>query len=148
MKLEYFSLSCLLLVVLFLALFILCTILILPVNINYRLCTTTCRRPIHPQSSRTLSLWFIISIGISELTWASLCYNPLMNNYNFTLNLNPDDMFLSIILRFVVPALLLSVGIALFSYMVSKGKRRQGVVALSVGVLVTIGWITLTVISQ
>jgi len=78
----------------------------------------------------------------------SPCYNPLMNNYNFTLNLNPDDMFLSIILRFVVPALLLSVGIALFSYMVSKGKKRQGLIALGVSVLVMIGWITLTVISQ
>lgn len=79
---------------------------------------------------------------------ASSCYNALMNNYNFTLHLNPDGMFLSIVLRFIVPGLLLSVGIAMFSYMVSKGKKRQGLIALGVSVLVMIGWIAFTVVSQ
>ena len=47
-----------------------------------------------------------------------------------------------VVQRIVVPTVLVLAGVALFAYMVSKGKKRQGVISLVVCTVIAIGWLT------
>ena len=58
-------------------------------------------------------------------------------------NVIDDNVFMSqVVQRIVVPTVLVLAGVALFAYMVSKGKKRQGVISLVVCTVIAIGWLT------
>lgn len=57
-------------------------------------------------------------------------------------NVIDDNVFMTqVVQRIVVPTVLILAGIALFAYMISKGKKRQGIVGLVVCIVVALGWL-------
>ncbi len=59
-----------------------------------------------------------------------------------------ENVFLTQMLqRYVVPTVLVCAGIVLFAYMISKGKKKQGIISLATCLLVAVGWLVFVLMS-